>query len=95
MHWGFLVTTASTDLGRFQKRIATAIVLHSIPLATNPNGALLLTWLVDASNLPGRYSLLAPRFAPYLSHLATHKLASLTILRSESISSRFPAPACY
>ena len=32
-----------------QRRIATAIILNSIPLATNPNSALLLTWLLDAS----------------------------------------------
>ena len=64
-----------------QRRIATAIILNSIPLATNPNGALLLTWLLDTSNFPSRYRLLAPRFTPHLSHLCTHKLASLTVLR--------------
>jgi len=64
-----------------QRRIATAIILNSIPLATNPNGALLLTWLLDSSNFPSRYNLLAPRFTPHLSHLCTHKLASLTVLR--------------
>ncbi|KIY51058.1 hypothetical protein FISHEDRAFT_37966 [Fistulina hepatica ATCC 64428] len=64
-----------------QRRVATAIVLNSIPLATNPNGALLLTWLLDTSGFPSRYNLLAPRFIPHLSHLCTHKLASLTVLR--------------
>ncbi|ORY22688.1 hypothetical protein BCR39DRAFT_473742 [Naematelia encephala] len=64
-----------------RKRISTSIILNSIPLATNPNGALLLTWLVDSSNLPGRYGLLATRFAPHIAHLCTHKLASLTVLR--------------
>ncbi|GLB35351.1 putative RNA recognition motif containing protein [Lyophyllum shimeji] len=64
-----------------QRRIATAIILNSIPLATNPNGALLLTWLLDTSGFPSRYNLLAPRFTPHLSHLCTHKLASLTVLR--------------
>ncbi|PFH46355.1 hypothetical protein AMATHDRAFT_70076 [Amanita thiersii Skay4041] len=64
-----------------QRRIATAIILNSIPLATNPNGALLLTWLLDTSAFPSRYNLLAPRFTPHLSHLCTHKLASLTVLR--------------
>lgn len=66
-----------------QKRVSTGIILNSIPLATNPNGALLLTWLVDQSNLPGRYGLLAGRFVPHIAHLCTHKLASLTVLRSE------------
>lgn len=64
-----------------QRRIGTAIILNSIPLATNPNGALLLTWLLDTSGFPSRYNLLAPRFTPHLSHLCTHKLASLTVLR--------------
>lgn len=66
---------------RQQKRVAIAIILNSVPLATSPNGALLLTWLLDTSGLPGRYRLLAPRFAPHLSHLCNHKLASLTVLR--------------
>lgn len=64
-----------------RRRVATAVILNSIPLATNPNGALLLTWLLDTSNFPSRYRLLAPRFTPHLSHLCTHKLASLTVLR--------------
>lgn len=64
-----------------QRRVATAVILNSIPLATNPNGAILLTWLLDASGFHSRYRLLAPRFAPHLSHLCTHKLASLTVLR--------------
>ncbi|KAG0147340.1 hypothetical protein CROQUDRAFT_43052 [Cronartium quercuum f. sp. fusiforme G11] len=63
------------------KRVAIGVILNSIPLATNPNGSLLLTWLLDSSNLPGRYSLLAPRLAPHLAHLCTHKLASVTVLR--------------
>lgn len=45
--------------------------------ATNPNGSLLLAWLLDTSGLPGRYRLLAPRFAPHLSHLCTHKRMSI------------------
>jgi len=36
---------------------------------------------LDSSNFPARYKLLAPRFTPHLSHLCTHKLASLTVLR--------------
>lgn len=61
--------------------MATAIILNSIPLATNPNGTLLLTWLLETSGFPARFKLLAPRFTPHLSHLCTHKLASLTVLR--------------
>ncbi|WVR03620.1 hypothetical protein IAU60_000613 [Kwoniella sp. DSM 27419] len=64
-----------------RKRISTGIILNAIPLSTNPNGALLLTWLVDSSNLPGRYGLLANRFVSHVAHVCTHKLASLTVLR--------------
>ena len=64
-----------------RRRVATAIILNSIPLATNPNGALLLTWLLDTSSFPSRYRLLASRFTPQLSHLCTHKVASPTVLR--------------
>ncbi|ORY61951.1 hypothetical protein BCR35DRAFT_334920 [Leucosporidium creatinivorum] len=63
------------------KRVAIAIILNSIPLATSSNGALLVTWLLDTSNLPGRYRLLAPRFSPHLAHLCTHKLASSAVLK--------------
>lgn len=40
-----------------------------------------MTWLLDTSNLPGRYRLLAPRFAPHLAHLCTHKLGSVAVLK--------------
>ncbi|OAV85163.1 hypothetical protein PTTG_30737, partial [Puccinia triticina 1-1 BBBD Race 1] len=61
------------------KRVAIVVILNSIPLATNPNGTLLLTWLLDSWGLPGRYRLLAPRL--HLAHLCTHKLAPVTVLR--------------
>ncbi|CAO1629938.1 unnamed protein product [Parajaminaea phylloscopi] len=64
-----------------RKRVAMAVILNSVPLATSPNGTLLLTWLLDTSNLPGRFGLLAPRFTPHLAHLCTHKLASSTVLK--------------
>ncbi len=63
------------------KQVALAIVLNSVPLATSQNGALLVTWLLDTASLPGRFRLLAPRFAPHLANLCTHKLASQTVLR--------------
>ncbi|CAD6922742.1 unnamed protein product [Tilletia controversa] len=63
------------------KRVACAIILHAVPLSTNANGALLLTWLLDTSNLAARYRLLAPRFAPHLAQLCTHKLSHITIWR--------------
>ncbi|KAK0550411.1 hypothetical protein OC846_003678 [Tilletia horrida] len=72
----------SSHVSRRQiKRVASAIILHAVPLSTNSNGALLLTWLLDTSGLPARYRLLAPRFAPHLAQLGTHKLANLTVQR--------------
>ncbi|KAI8884857.1 ARM repeat-containing protein [Backusella circina FSU 941] len=64
-----------------QKYVAVIIVQHALSLATNPNGALLLIWLLDTSCIPGRYIALAPRLVPHLGQLCTHKLASLTILK--------------
>ncbi|KAF9093871.1 hypothetical protein BGX23_002763 [Mortierella sp. AD031] len=66
---------------RQQKHVAVAVVQNALALATNPNGTLMLTWLLDNSQLPGRYRVLAPRLAPHMATLATHKLASLTILK--------------
>ena len=65
-----------------QKRmLASAIALHSVQLATNTNGALLLTWLLDTCNFPHRRAALAPRLVPHLVHLCTHKVAYLTVLK--------------
>ncbi|GAA5978156.1 hypothetical protein JCM10908_004250 [Rhodotorula pacifica] len=75
-------TLESPEAPRLQvKRVASAIILNAIPLATSSNGALLVTWLLESSGLPNRFSLVAPRFAPHLSHLCTHKLASQSIMR--------------
>ncbi|KAE8541755.1 hypothetical protein D1P53_001928 [Cryptococcus gattii VGV] len=64
-----------------KKLVATSIVLNSIPLATNSNGALLLTWMLGSSNLRGRYDLISKRFLPHLSHLCNHRIPSCSILR--------------
>ncbi|WFD42529.1 hypothetical protein MPSI1_001174 [Malassezia psittaci] len=63
------------------KRVAMAIILNCVPLATSANGSLLLTWLLDTSNLDGVMMQIAPRFVPHIASLATHKLASVTVLR--------------
>lgn len=64
-----------------QRMLAAAIALHSVQLATNPNGALLLTWFLDTCNLPHRRAALAPRLVPHLVTLCTHKVAYLTVLK--------------
>jgi protein JSN1 len=64
-----------------QRMIAAAIALHSVQLATNANGALLLTWFLDTCTFPRRRSVLAPRLVPHLVQLCTHKVAYLTVLK--------------
>ena len=64
-----------------QRMLAAAIVIHSVRLATNANGALLLTWFLDTCSLPHRRTALAPRLVPHLVHLCTHKVAYLTVLK--------------
>lgn len=64
-----------------QRMLAAAIALHSVQLATNANGALLLTWFLDTCTFPQRRTVLAPRLVPHLVHLCTHKVAYLTVLK--------------
>ncbi|KAK2593166.1 hypothetical protein QQS21_009138 [Conoideocrella luteorostrata] len=64
-----------------QKMLAAVIALHSVQLATNANGALLLTWFLDTCTFPKRRTVLAPRLVPCLVHLCTHKVAYLTVLK--------------
>ncbi|KAJ9632538.1 hypothetical protein H2204_007842 [Knufia peltigerae] len=64
-----------------QRIMAAAIALHSVQLAQNANGALLLTWLLDTCTFPRRRSVLAPRLVPHLVQLCTHKVAYLTVLK--------------
>ena len=64
-----------------RRMLAAAIVLHSVQLATNANGALLLTWFLDTCNFDNRKKVLAPQLVPHLVHLCTHKVAYLTVLK--------------
>jgi len=64
-----------------QRMMAAAIALHSVQLATNANGALLLTWFLDTCTFPRRRTVLAPRLISHLVHLCTHKVAYLTVLK--------------
>jgi hypothetical protein len=61
--------------------VAAAIVQNTVLLTTNANGVLLLTWLLDTSDLPGRYRVLCPRLLPYLNKLSSHKLGSMTVYK--------------
>lgn len=64
-----------------QSMIAAAITMHAVQLATNANGALLLTWFLDTYTVPNRHTILAPKLIPHLVQLGTHRLASLTVLK--------------
>ena len=64
-----------------QRMLAAAITLNSVQLATNANGALLLTWFLDTCTFAHRRTVLAPRLVPHLVHLCTHKVAYLTVLK--------------
>ena len=64
-----------------QRMLASAIALHGVQLAMSPNGALLLTWLLDTCTFPQRRTVLAPRLIPNLAQLSTHKVAYLTVLK--------------
>lgn len=64
-----------------QRLLAATIALHSVQLATNANGALLLTWFLDTCTFPHRRTVLAPQLVPHLVHLCTHKVAYLTVLK--------------
>jgi protein JSN1 len=64
-----------------QRLLAATIALHSVQLATNANGALLLTWFLDTCTFPQRRTVLSPQLVPCLIHLCTHKVAYLTVLK--------------
>ncbi|EEY20664.1 pumilio domain-containing protein [Verticillium alfalfae VaMs.102] len=49
-----------------QRMLAAVIALHSVQLATNANGALLLTWFLDTCTFPQRRTVLSPQLVPYL-----------------------------
>ncbi|KAG4102741.1 hypothetical protein H8356DRAFT_930396 [Neocallimastix lanati (nom. inval.)] len=66
---------------RQQKQVAMAIVRCATDLCVNPNGALLITWLLDTSSLPGRFRVIAPKLVPNIANFCCNKLASSTILK--------------
>eukprot|EP00834_Sanchytrium_tribonematis_P002203 NODE_63_length_26141_cov_1.022656.p14 type:complete len:257 gc:universal NODE_63_length_26141_cov_1.022656:9665-8895(-) len=64
-----------------KKHVALAIIRSVLTLSTNPNGILLVNWLLDSSNLPGRYRVVAPQIVSHLVQLCTHKLASQIVFK--------------
>lgn len=61
--------------------MAAALAQNATSLATNANGALLLSWLIDSSNVDNRLQIIASRLAPQLTSLCTHKLGSQIALK--------------
>lgn len=64
-----------------QKQVSFAIAQNAVQLSMNSNGSILITWLLDSSELPGRYRVVAPIVSHHVSILCCHKLASVAILK--------------
>ncbi|EEB05382.2 RNA-binding protein [Schizosaccharomyces japonicus yFS275] len=64
-----------------QALLAAAIILNAPRLANNPNGMLLLTWLLDSCVFANRHQLLVLQILPHLATLCTHKVGSTLILK--------------
>jgi len=64
-----------------QKLVAAAMIQHTSTLATNPNGTLLLNWIIESSAFSGRYQALASRLAPNAAYYCVHKTASSLLLK--------------
>lgn len=61
--------------------ISAALLQNAVSLSIHANGALLVCWLIETSQLKNRYSLLASRLAPHLTQVATHKLSTQILLK--------------
>lgn len=61
--------------------ITSLVVTYCEYLATNSNGTLLLTWFLDTCVIPNRLEILSKQMVKNIVPLATHKLASLTLIK--------------
>lgn len=64
-----------------QKEVSSTILQNAPQLCMNTNGSILIVWLMDMSQLPGRYIALAKKLLPHIPVLCCHKMASATILK--------------
>lgn len=64
-----------------QKQVSLAIIKNCVQLSMNSNGSILVTWLLDSSQMPGRYRILASLIESHIAVLCCHKLASLTVFK--------------
>ncbi|CAO0796379.1 unnamed protein product [Mucor circinelloides] len=64
-----------------RKFTASALVQNALALSTNTNGALLLSWLIESTDIDHRMQSIATRLIPHLSQLCIHKLGSQIIYK--------------
>jgi protein JSN1 len=64
-----------------KEQVGAAILENCLALVANPNGSILITWLIDSSTLPNRMSHLAKQFCPHLAKLILNKVSSSAILK--------------
>lgn len=76
-----------------QKEVSAAIAHYAVQLSTNPNGTILITWLLELSALPGRYRSVAQKFIPHLAVLCCHKLAFSAVIKIGNFFLTFSKPA--
>ncbi|KAI8387377.1 armadillo-type protein [Blakeslea trispora] len=64
-----------------KKFVVASLCQNAMALSTNTNSGLLLTWLIESTDIPGRIKAVASRLAPHLSQLCIHKVASQTVYK--------------
>ncbi|KAG1469825.1 hypothetical protein G6F56_003035 [Rhizopus delemar] len=61
--------------------IAASLCQNSVALSTNANGALLLSWLIESTNIKNRMQTIASRLSSNMVQLCTHKLSSQIVYK--------------
>lgn len=64
-----------------QKFVASSLCQNAVALSTNANGALLLSWLIESTEIDNRMQVIATRLGPHLAQLCVHKLGSQIIYK--------------
>lgn len=61
--------------------MAAALCQNSVSLSTNANGALLLSWLIESTDIDNRMQVIGSRLVPHLPQLCVHKLGSQIVYK--------------
>lgn len=64
-----------------QRRVAQVIVDCAPQLVPNANGTILITWLLEASQLTGRYTAISHAIISKIGDFSAHKLAGTTLIK--------------